>query len=63
MSRLIAVAFATKVAMVRRWLNQKGGEIRFLCPVYLSAEGFDADVEAWLHDQGVFTADMESWAR
>ncbi len=56
-----AKSFATKAAMVRRWLKNKHGSVRFLCPVYLSAKGFEADVEDWLHEQGVFTADMESW--
>ncbi len=58
-----AKAFVTKAVMIQRWLHQKGGEIRSICPVYLSAEGFESDVEEWLHEQGVFTADMESWTR
>ncbi|MCP4687833.1 MAG: hypothetical protein GY859_07265 [Desulfobacterales bacterium] len=56
-----AKAFVKRAAMVRRWLIDKDGNVRFLCPVYLSAEGFESDVEDWLHGQGVFTADMESW--
>ncbi len=58
-----AKSFVTKVSMVKRWLTEKEGKIRFICPVYLSAEGFEADVEAWLHEQGVFTADMKSGSR
>ncbi len=58
-----AKLFAIKAAMVMRWLNDKGGKIQFVCPVYLSAEGFDPDVEDWLHEQGVFTSDLESWNR
>jgi hypothetical protein len=41
--------------------QQKGTTIKFVCPVYLSAKGFEPSVEAWLHEQGVLTADRESW--
>ncbi len=47
--------------MLRQQMKEKNKKIRFVCPVYLSAKGFDSDIEMWLHEQGVFTADMESW--
>ncbi|MCP4109986.1 MAG: hypothetical protein GY749_31435 [Desulfobacteraceae bacterium] len=34
-----------------------------VCGVYLSAKGFSGDVETWLHEQGIFTADMETWTQ
>jgi hypothetical protein len=36
-------------------------KIQFVCPVYLSAKGFDVPVEEWLHKQGIFTADLTTW--
>ncbi len=58
-----AQLFVTKIARVKQWLEPKNKIIKFVCPVYLSANGFDASVEAWLHEQGVLTADLESWER
>jgi hypothetical protein len=45
----------------KQWLEQKDKEIRFICPVYFSANGFEPGIETWLHQQGVFTTDMERW--
>ncbi|MEN8221348.1 MAG: hypothetical protein ABFS56_34375, partial [Pseudomonadota bacterium] len=56
-----AQLFVTKIKRVKQWLAQKGTTIKFVCPVYLSAKGFEASVETWLHEQGVLTADRESW--
>jgi len=56
-----AQLFVTKIKRVKEWLAQKGTTIKFVCPVYLSAKGFEPSVEAWLHEQGVLTADRESW--
>lgn len=57
-----AQLFVTKIKGVKQWLAQsKETPIKFVCPVYLSAKGFEPSVEAWLHEQGVLTADMESW--
>ncbi len=56
-----AKLFVTKTDMLRQQMKEKNKKIRFVCPVYLSAKGFDSDIEMWLHEQGVFTADMESW--
>ncbi|TGN99655.1 hypothetical protein PN36_35290, partial [Candidatus Thiomargarita nelsonii] len=56
-----AQLFVTKIKRVKQWLAQKGTTIKFVCPVYLSAKGFEPSIEAWLHEQGVLTADRESW--
>ncbi len=40
---------------------QKEKEVLFVCPVYLSAKGFEEKVEQWLHKNGVLTADMDCW--
>ncbi|MCP4695655.1 MAG: hypothetical protein GY862_02230 [Gammaproteobacteria bacterium] len=51
--------FVSKIEKARQ--AETGKNIAFICPVYLSAKGFGASVEAWLHEQGVLTADLESW--
>ena len=56
-----AELFAEKVKRIKEMLAKKSKEVSFVCPVYLSAEGFDEDVESWLHNQGILTADMETW--
>ncbi len=49
--------FLSKVGLLKDSLRQPLS----LCAVYLSAKGFSEDVERWLHTQGIFTADMETW--
>ncbi len=56
-----AETFAAKISMLEQQIKQKEKKIRFVCPVYLSAEGFEPGTEAWLHEQGIFTADMDTW--
>jgi len=56
-----AQLFVTKVDKVRQQLADMNKKIKFVCPVYLSAKGFEAPVEEWLHEQEVFTADLETW--
>ncbi|MDM8525326.1 hypothetical protein QUF80_18300 [Desulfococcaceae bacterium HSG8] len=56
-----ALLFETKAKMARRVLEQKGKKIRFVCPVYFSAKGFEQDVETWLHSRGILTTDLETW--
>ncbi|UCH96986.1 MAG: hypothetical protein JSV88_09085 [Candidatus Aminicenantes bacterium] len=56
-----AKSFVTKLNKVKQWLKQKDKKIRFICPVYFSAKGFEPGIETWLHQHGVFTTDMESW--
>ena len=56
-----AKSFVKKLNMVKQWLKQKNKKIHFICPVYFSEQGFEPGIEAWLHRQGVFTTDMESW--
>ncbi|MCP4106266.1 MAG: hypothetical protein GY749_12120 [Desulfobacteraceae bacterium] len=58
-----AKLFAGNICMLREQIKQKRKKISFVCPVYLSAEGFEPDTEAWLHEHGIFTADMETWTR
>jgi len=48
-----AQLFVTKIEGIKQWL--KGKTIKLVCPVYLSAQGFAASVESWLHEQGVLT--------
>jgi hypothetical protein len=57
-----AKSFVKKLNMVKQWIKQKNKKIRFICPVYFSAGGFEPGIEVWLHRQGVFTTDMESWS-
>jgi Uma2 family endonuclease len=56
-----AEKFVANVSIVKQYLAQKEKPIRFVFPVYLSAEGFDSPVEEWLHGQGVFTTDIAHW--
>ncbi|MCP4105063.1 MAG: hypothetical protein GY749_05940, partial [Desulfobacteraceae bacterium] len=56
-----AELFFTKVNLIKQVMEQEGRKIRFLCAVYLSAEGFDDRVEEWLHSRGILTADFETW--
>ena len=56
-----AALFLTKAGMVRQILEQEGKEVQFVCPVYLSAKGFSDKIEAWLHSNGILTADAETW--
>ncbi|MCP4111657.1 MAG: hypothetical protein GY749_40070 [Desulfobacteraceae bacterium] len=56
-----AKLFVASTDVLRQFMKEKNKKIRFVCPVYLSAKGFDPDVETWLHEQGVFTEDMDSW--
>ncbi|MDM8562358.1 hypothetical protein QUF54_03290 [Candidatus Marithioploca araucensis] len=53
--------FVTKVEKVRQLLAEMDKKIQFVCPVYLSAKGFEMSVEEWLHKQGIFTADLATW--
>jgi hypothetical protein len=53
-----AELFVGNVQKVKHWLAQKQKEILFVCPVYLSAKGFDSEIERWLQGQGVLTADL-----
>jgi hypothetical protein len=59
-TKVEAELFVTKVSMVKQWLGASQ-KIRFICPLYLSAEGFDNSVEMWLHEHGVLTTDMAHW--
>jgi Uma2 family endonuclease len=56
-----AEEFVANVSIVKQYLAQREKTIRFICPIYLSAEGFDSSVEEWLHGQGVLTTDIAHW--
>ena len=59
-----AQKFVANVSRLEQWLTQQTSKpIKFICPIYLSAEGFNAQVEEWLHEQGVLTTDWAHWAR
>ncbi len=53
--------FGEKAERIRQLLKQKGKKIRFVCPVYFSAKGFEDEVEKQLHQNGILTTDMETW--
>ncbi|MCP4146591.1 MAG: hypothetical protein GY757_02475, partial [bacterium] len=55
--------FAEKAQRIKHILMQKGKKVRFVCPVYFSAKGFEEKVETWLHSKGILTADMDTWER
>jgi hypothetical protein len=56
-----AQLFVAKVSKLKQLMSQTGKAIKFVCPVYLSSEGFDCEVETWLHEQGILTTDMAHW--
>jgi hypothetical protein len=59
-----AQQFVANISRVKQWLTQQTTKpIKFICPVYLSAKGFNVSVEEWLHEQGVLTTDWAHWAR
>ncbi len=53
-----AESYVANVEKIRHWLEEKEKTIRFVCPVYLSAKGFSVELEKFLHDEGVLTADL-----
>jgi len=57
-SQIEAQSFIGKVERVKQWLAQKEKEILFVCPVYLSAKGFQSEVEVWMQEHGILTADL-----
>jgi hypothetical protein len=52
--------FANKVKSFSHSLKNEKQPI-LICPLYLSANGFDSEVESWLHEQGILTADITTW--
>jgi hypothetical protein len=53
--------FVTKIRIVRTLLEKTGKQIRGVCPIYFSAQGFPPDVEAALHHEGIVTTDLDTW--
>ena len=59
-----AQLFVSNVALVKQWLSiETGKPVNWICPVYFSAEGFSANVEEYLQEQGVLTTDWAYWER
>ena len=56
-----AQLFVTKIERLKQQLSETKKTIQLICPIYLSAEGFDAAIEEWLQAQSVLTADRTSW--
>ncbi len=53
--------FVTKLRIVHTLLRETGKTIRFVCPVYFSAQGFPTKVEVALHREGILTTDLNTW--
>lgn len=53
--------FITRINQLKQGMMNKNKNIKFVCPVFLSANGFEPGVEVWLHKHGVLTADLDSW--
>jgi len=59
-----AESFVANVSLVKQWLTQETGKpVKWICPVYFSAEGFSAAVEEYLQEEGVLTTDWAHWER
>ncbi len=59
-----AQLFVANVSLVKQWLTQENDKpVKWICPVYFSAEGFSAAVEECLQKQGVLTTDWAHWER
>jgi hypothetical protein len=53
--------FVQKIEVFEHALKRMGHQNICLFPVFLSANGFEDNSEKWLHEQHVFTADMNTW--
>ncbi len=59
-----AQLFVGNVSLVKQWLIQENDKpVKWICPVYFSAEGFSAAVEEYLQEEGVLTTDWAHWER
>jgi len=59
-----AQSFVANVSLVKQWLTQENDkQVKWICPVYFSAEGFSAAVEEYLQEQCVLTTDWAHWER
>jgi len=56
-----AQLFMTKIEILKQTVELTGKIIALICPIYLSAQGFSAPVETWLHEHGILTTDMARW--
>jgi hypothetical protein len=50
-----AQLFVTKIEQLQRQVAKTGKTIKMICPIYLSAEGFELAIEQWLQAQGILT--------
>ena len=55
-----AKSFINKLKIFER-SRKNQTEKMFVCPIYLSANGFEPEIENWLHEQFVLTSDLETW--
>jgi len=53
--------FMQKIELLNYALNRQGHERVIICPIYFSAAGFDPEIEKFLHEHNVLTADLDSW--
>ncbi|MEK8017786.1 MAG: hypothetical protein VSS75_013015, partial [Candidatus Parabeggiatoa sp.] len=59
-----AQLFVANISLVKQWLTQENDKpVKWICPVYFSAEGFSAAVEEYLQEEGVLTTDWAHWER
>jgi len=50
-----------KVTRYQAWVESRNPVTAEVGGIYLSANGFDDEVERWLHSQGVLTTDVDTW--
>ena len=53
--------FIQKLKLFTNSMKRQGHEHVLLCPIYFSANGFEPDIEKYLFEHNVLTADMDSW--
>ncbi len=56
-----AEAFGQKVGQFKAWIAARVQVRCEIGAVYFSANGFEAEVESWLHAHGILTTDAEYW--
>jgi len=53
--------FVQKLELFTYSLKRQGYENIMLCPIFFSANGFEPEIEEWLFEHDILTADMDSW--
>ncbi|MBF0395941.1 MAG: hypothetical protein HQK78_04165 [Desulfobacterales bacterium] len=51
-------SYLSKIEAIKKALKENTGKLIDLCAIYLSVNGFEPDVEKWLHKNEILTADM-----